>query len=353
MEISCNIIKDLLPLYAEELVSDDSRKMVDDHLCTCDSCKKELAAIKKTPQVPLETDVKSLKRVGDSIRRRRVLAALAAIMTVLTLGVTVCTYLFVPYYLTAEEAIEGVELREDGGLAIDYARGVTGISGYGHLDENNWGIICRTTRYDWYLGQKRDAELAAYTEEELKAYIADFYDTEECTQRDWDRFFNIQVDHGTVRRENGEVIPAHVADRYLDEKLEWVERPYEENHWYLEPSSGDVEVLLWDAGQPYPDSVLATTTNLYAVVFYSSLILAVLLFLVSRRMFGTAKELAIRGTIVFGSIAFSTLLATNGQLIGLDGYDWKEFVIAEALFVSLTSVLWYQIWRYRKADKIS
>lgn len=352
MVISCNIIRDLLPLYAEELVSDESRKLVDDHLCGCDDCTKELAAIQKTPKVPLEVDVKSLKRVGDTIRRRRVLAALAAIMTVLTMGVTICTWLFTPYYLTAEEAIEGVELREDGGLAIDYARGVNGISGYGHLDENNWGIICRTNRYDWYMGQKKDAELAAYTEEELKAYIADFYDTEECTQRDWDRMNNIYVDHGTVRTETGEVLSADVADRYLDESLEWVERPYEENHWYLDPSSGDAAVLLWDAGQPYPDSILANTTNICAVVFYGNLILAALLFLVSRGMHDIVKELAIRGALVFGSIAFSTLLATNGQLIGLDRYDWKEFIIAEALFVGLTSVLWYQIWRYRKADKM-
>jgi len=61
MEITCNIIKDLLPLYAEDLVSEDSKILVDDHLCTCDSCTKELAAIQKAPKVPLETDVKSLQ----------------------------------------------------------------------------------------------------------------------------------------------------------------------------------------------------------------------------------------------------------------------------------------------------
>lgn len=352
MEITCDIIKDLLPLYAEDLASGDTRKLVDDHLCGCDSCTKELVAIQKTPKVPLETDVKSLKRVGDSIRRRRVFAALAAIMTVLTMGMTVCTYLFTPYYLTAEDAIEGVELREDGGLAIDYARGIIGHSGYGHLDENNWGILCHTTRYDWYMGQKKDAELAAYTEEEVKAYIADFYDTEECTQRDWDRMNNIYVDHGTVRRENGEIIPAEVAERYMDENLEWVGRPSEENHWYLDPSSGDVDTLLWDAGKPYPDSILMTTTNIYAVIFYGSVILALLLFFVSRRMYGIGKELAIRVVIISGSIAFSTLLVTGGQLITVLLSSWKEFIIAESLFVSMTSVLWYQIYRYRKNDNV-
>ena len=46
MNITCNIIKDLLPLYAEDMVSEDSKALVDDHLCSCDSCTKELAELK-------------------------------------------------------------------------------------------------------------------------------------------------------------------------------------------------------------------------------------------------------------------------------------------------------------------
>lgn len=348
MEITCNIIRDLLPLYAEEMVSQDSKKMVEDHLCVCDACSEELGAIRKTPKLPLEVDVRSLKRVGNTLRRRRLLSALAAVMTVLTMGVTVCTYLFAPYYLTAGEAIQGVELREDGGLAINYARGVTGISGFGHLDEVNWGIVCQTTRYDWYMGQKKEAELANYTEEELKAHIADFYNTDVCTQRDWDRMNNIYVDHGTIRTENGEIIPGDVADEYLQENGEWVNRPAEENHWYLDPSTGDVENLLWDAGQSYPDSVLATTTNIYAIVFYGSLILAAVLYFASRYMHGIGKELAIRAVLVLGSIAVSTLLATGGQLTVISRYDWTEFIISESVFVSLTALLWHLIYRMNK-----
>lgn len=351
MEISCNIIRDLLPLYAEDLASGDTQKLVDDHLCTCDSCTKELAALKKAPKVPIEVDVNSLKRVGDTIRRRRWLTTFTAIMTVLAIGMTVCTYLFTPYYLTAEEAIEGVELREDGGLAIDYARGIIGHSGYGHLDKNNWGVTCHTTRYDWYMGQKKDAELSAYTEEELKAYIADFYDTDVCTQKDWDRMNNIYVDHGTVRTENGEIIPGEVADRYMDENLEWTWRPSEENHWYINVTSGEAGTLLWDAGQPYPDSILVETTSDYAIVFYGCILLAAAAYLASRHMQGIARELAIRLAILGASIAFSTLFVTGGKLTVVRLYNWKEFIIAESLFVSLTALLWYQLYRCRIADK--
>ena len=348
MEISCNIIRDLLPLYAESMVCQDSQKLVDDHLCTCDDCAKELAAIQKAPKVPLEVDVKSLKRVGDTIRRKRIFSALAAVMTVLTMAVTVCTYLLTPYYLTAEEAIEDVYLKEDGTLIIDYARGINGRSGWGHMTPDNWGILCHTNRYDWYKGRQKDAQIADLTEEELKAYIADLYDVEECTQRDWNRFFNLSEDDGTIRTKNGEIIHGKIAELMLNEDGEWIFKPADRNHWYVNPTNGDAEVLLWDAGKETPTSVFTSVSNVYAIVFYSSLVLAVLLFLVSRHMSGIGKELAIRGAILCGSVAFSTMLVTGGQLVTVLLYNWKELIISESLFVSLTALLWHEIYRLNK-----
>ena len=351
MEITCNIIRDLLPLYAEDMVSQDSKKMVDDHLCGCDACTKELGAIQKAPKVPLEVDVKSLKRVGNTIRRRRLLAALAAVMTVLTIGVTLYTYLFAPYYLTAEEAVEDVYLKEDGTLIIDYARGITGRSGWGHMTPDNWGILCHTTRYDWYQARQKDAEIADLTEEELKRYIADLYDVEECTERQWNRFFGLSEDDGTIRTKSGEIIHGTIAELMLNEESEWIQKPADRNHWYVNPSNGDAEALLWDAGKDTPTALFTSVSNLYAIVFYGSLVLTVLLFLCSRHMKGIGKELATRGAILLGSVAFSSLLVTNGKLITVLLYNWKELIIAESLFVSLTALLWYQLFRYRQADK--
>ena len=40
----CKIIEDFITLYAEDLCSEDSKKMVEEHLKTCESCKKKLAS---------------------------------------------------------------------------------------------------------------------------------------------------------------------------------------------------------------------------------------------------------------------------------------------------------------------
>jgi|AGTN01.1.fsa_nt_gi hypothetical protein len=45
MKISCEIVKDLLPLYHDGICSTDSKNLVEEHLAYCDSCKVELQAM--------------------------------------------------------------------------------------------------------------------------------------------------------------------------------------------------------------------------------------------------------------------------------------------------------------------
>ena len=47
MKINCNIIEDLLPLYIDDMVSEDSRQLVEEHLKECAACRKMLDEMKK------------------------------------------------------------------------------------------------------------------------------------------------------------------------------------------------------------------------------------------------------------------------------------------------------------------
>ncbi|APM37430.1 zf-HC2 domain-containing protein [Clostridium kluyveri] len=46
MKISCEIIKDLLPLYLDGVCSNDSKALIEEHLAECDNCKTELQTMK-------------------------------------------------------------------------------------------------------------------------------------------------------------------------------------------------------------------------------------------------------------------------------------------------------------------
>ncbi|MCL2376734.1 MAG: zf-HC2 domain-containing protein [Defluviitaleaceae bacterium] len=49
MNISCDVIKDLLPLYHDDVCNESSRKIVEDHLADCAACRAMLEKIKDNP----------------------------------------------------------------------------------------------------------------------------------------------------------------------------------------------------------------------------------------------------------------------------------------------------------------
>ena len=70
MKITCDIIGDLLPLYAEELTSADSAALVEEHLTGCEHCRKTLESL-KNGAVSLPDETIPLKKVQTSIKKRR------------------------------------------------------------------------------------------------------------------------------------------------------------------------------------------------------------------------------------------------------------------------------------------
>lgn len=52
MKVSCEIIKDLLPLYHDGVCSNESRQMVEEHLSECEKCRLELKAIDNMLTIP-------------------------------------------------------------------------------------------------------------------------------------------------------------------------------------------------------------------------------------------------------------------------------------------------------------
>ena len=63
-KITCNVIKDILPLYIDRVVSEDTQKIVDEHLAECSLCRDEMNKLKiqqETVNV-LEKSISSIER---------------------------------------------------------------------------------------------------------------------------------------------------------------------------------------------------------------------------------------------------------------------------------------------------
>ena len=97
MKITCNIIEDLLPLYVDDMVSEDSRQLVEEHLKTCPACRKmqeemmrenRLTATAKGNNLTQtnKTEAEPLRKIRRKIRKKRIASVLLAVILVVAAG---------------------------------------------------------------------------------------------------------------------------------------------------------------------------------------------------------------------------------------------------------------------------
>ncbi|MDR1060942.1 MAG: zf-HC2 domain-containing protein [Clostridiales bacterium] len=72
MNMPCEIVKDLLPLYLDGVCSDGSRAAVEEHLAACDGCAAELRAMRAAlPIGGAEQNLKEAEAVKSISKRWR------------------------------------------------------------------------------------------------------------------------------------------------------------------------------------------------------------------------------------------------------------------------------------------
>ncbi len=86
-KFDCEIIKDLLPLYADNVCSEKSLQIVEEHINECTDCAEELRKIKECPVVPtVDEDLqKAVKNAGKRIKKGKKKTVIETVALVLIL----------------------------------------------------------------------------------------------------------------------------------------------------------------------------------------------------------------------------------------------------------------------------
>lgn len=317
MKISCDIIRDILPLYAEDMVSDATKEMVNEHLCECEACASELETIKKPRKLPVEADVKSLKRVGDAIRRRRILAVMAVFLFIATVLLGGALMLDAKIYLSATEAVQDIYV-EGEAVKIIWNDQITGTSSAMDTENtDNYAVTAWTSLYK-RIFPKEPVPYEALSDE-VKAMI-----TEEQYA-----VFDSASTYSMADGINGT------------------------NFWYRDPGESSMTLIL-NADRPFPEEPMMSVYPYTGYYCAGLAFLAVVCFL-----FGMVNknywfgELAIRLSIVLISLSASGVVVTAGQFMGLEG-DFREMLIdstAVAVPMCLCGLCMRQLIRLNRKDK--
>lgn len=100
MIINCEVVKDLLPLYHDDVVSDITKKIVSEHLKECEYCKKEYQSICKS--MPKDENINTDEMFMKMMKKQRNIKILISSLV----AVVIFSIWFFSHSLTAKQALD-------------------------------------------------------------------------------------------------------------------------------------------------------------------------------------------------------------------------------------------------------
>lgn len=113
MKINCDVINDLLPLYAEKFTSEASNRIVLEHLSNCENCQNELLQITKTMELPANVnDYNNLKKARNRDKRYKIIGIVSVVLVIALFFLIFKPYL--PYLYPGDRITLCVDGKIDG-----------------------------------------------------------------------------------------------------------------------------------------------------------------------------------------------------------------------------------------------
>ena len=125
MKNECSIVRDLLPLYAEGMVSPETASFVEEHLKDCEHCRNEYERLKAPCAVPAQNDAAPLLMLQKKMAAKRLRTIVLTAVFAVALLVSAFAVLDAPVYLPYTEELLAVEPVGENGLQITFDPSVT------------------------------------------------------------------------------------------------------------------------------------------------------------------------------------------------------------------------------------
>jgi predicted anti-sigma-YlaC factor YlaD len=123
--MKCDVIKDLMPSYIDNLLSEDSQGLVEEHLAECEICKAYYETLKGDDDIfeaaaeELHVDeIQPLKKIKKKMNRKTLIVSLISVLCAAAVAYGVYFALFeIDSYVPYEEA--GIRVSETGEMYVD------------------------------------------------------------------------------------------------------------------------------------------------------------------------------------------------------------------------------------------
>ncbi|MBU9726582.1 zf-HC2 domain-containing protein [Diplocloster modestus] len=148
MKITCAIIQDLLPLYVENVASEDTCLFVEDHVSTCKDCREQLQEMRLPAKLPADQDISPFLKLKTTLWKKKMQTIFFTCLAALALAVAAIAYLVSPVYLPYEKQPVTLSEREDNALIAVFNKEATGYGVSSSPSDDGSGYVYHIVAWD-------------------------------------------------------------------------------------------------------------------------------------------------------------------------------------------------------------
>lgn len=198
--VTCNVIEDLIPLYVEDMLSEDSRQLVEDHLDECEDCREYLKELKGMESLPIEIDTRPLKKIQKTIQKKKRLSIILTTLITLLISTLIVVFMTAPEYLPYSEEVVTINETANGFTLVDFDEEVAGYDIQSSTAEDGEGTVYHLTTWSttWHhLTNTKDIAPIVLNQNGEQAEAIYYYQTNESED---------QLIYGEEQHTNGGIV---------------------------------------------------------------------------------------------------------------------------------------------------
>lgn len=170
--MECKVIRDLIPLYKENMLSEESKKLVKEHLKTCSSCRNYYNLLAHDTDVEIKNENESLSFLNNTIKNDKKNLVIMIIALLVSIFLIIISYVSKPLPIDYKDNLINIK-SDNENVNIEFSDEVTRVDtdmdtydGY-----NIYYVDGYTTKIDKKLNNryvglkipKDDVDIIAYT----------------------------------------------------------------------------------------------------------------------------------------------------------------------------------------------
>lgn len=183
MKNNCNIIRDILSLYTENMISDDTRAFVDEHIAECAECREELKQMQTPTKFIADTNAAPLKNLKKKLLIKKVQTIILTAALALAIVLSAVSVLTAPQYFLYSDNLVSISENTNGDVTIAFDDAVSGYTCLKDIDTATgievYRISAWKTMWDLHFTQRSAQNMIISSEKPIAVYFVQNTDAED------------------------------------------------------------------------------------------------------------------------------------------------------------------------------